>query len=171
MESEEIRPGEPGLEPAIATGEGMPSPASVGAMLAVARKNLGLSVFEVSDRLHLTEHYVRAIEADDYTKLPGEVFVKGYLKSYALLVGLDPEQIRGAYRGPAAPVRAMSEPVRQQPARFSQNWFLLLLLFILAGVIGSVGWWAWQTFAAFSMLPAATQKTQNTKKRPGHESP
>ncbi len=75
-----------------------PPALSAGAMLREARENRGLSVFEVAEKLFLTEHYVHALESEDYEKLPGEVYVKGYIKSYALLLDLDEEQVMGAYR-------------------------------------------------------------------------
>ncbi|MCY4183198.1 MAG: helix-turn-helix transcriptional regulator [Gammaproteobacteria bacterium] len=146
--------------------EETPPPPSVGATLAAARQRMGLSVFDVSGKLRLTEHYVRAIEADDYNKLPSEVFVKGYLKSYAEFVGLDPEQVRGAYRRPPGPAETVhAPPVRQKKAMFSRTWFLALLLAICAASAGAAGWWAWQTFgAAFFFSPI------NTRGKPADES-
>jgi len=140
-------------------GEETPPPASVGAILAEARQRMGLSVFDVSSKLRLTEHYVRAIEADDYGKLPGEVFVKGYLKSYAKFVGLDPEQVRGAYRQPPGLAETIhARPVQQKTAMFSQVWFLALLLAICVAVVGLAGWGAWQAFgAALFFSPNNTQ--------------
>lgn len=136
-----------------------PQSASAGAMLAEARKKLGMSVFEISDRLHLTEYYVRALEANDYSNLPGDVFVKGYLKNYALLVGLDPAEVGGCYRHTSAQERSALGPARKQPAKFSQNWFLLLIILILIAIIGASGWWAWQAFgASLGLVPAAIGK-------------
>lgn len=68
-----------------------PSDAEVGLgqLLCNQREILGLSVQEVANRLHLTMHYVRAIESDAHEKLPSDVFVRGYLRTYAKLLGLD----------------------------------------------------------------------------------
>jgi formate dehydrogenase iron-sulfur subunit len=49
----------------------------------------GLSEKEVADQLHITMHYVRSLEANNYDKLPGAVFAKGYIKNYAQLLELD----------------------------------------------------------------------------------
>lgn len=70
---------------------------SVGVILRAERLRQDLSEKEVADQLHITMHYVRAIESNSFEKLPGAVFVKGYIKSYALLLGLEQSQIIGSY--------------------------------------------------------------------------
>ncbi len=160
MEIDEPGPAEEGRIKEVAAET--PQPSNAGALLAEARKKLGMSIFEVSDRLHLTEYYVRALEANDYSNLPGEVFVKGYLKNYALLVGLDPAEVSGSWHESSAPGEAAREPARKQPAKFSQNWFLLLIILILIVVIGAGGWWAWQIFgASFGLVPGARAKDRH----------
>lgn len=69
-----------------------------GSLLLAQRETLELSLQHVADELNLTMHYVRALETDSYEKLPGDVFVKGYIRSYARLLGLDPEQVLDIYR-------------------------------------------------------------------------
>ncbi|MEQ8953130.1 MAG: helix-turn-helix domain-containing protein, partial [Gammaproteobacteria bacterium] len=68
-----------------------------GAILAQERVRQELSEKEVADKLHITMHYVRSVEADRYDKLPGAVFAKGYIKSYAELLGLDSSELLSAY--------------------------------------------------------------------------
>lgn len=70
---------------------------TVGATLRQARREQDLSEKDVADRLHITMHYVKALETDRYEKLPGAVFAKGYIKSYAQLLGLDSAALLAAY--------------------------------------------------------------------------
>lgn len=70
---------------------------SVGDILRAERTRKGLTEKDVADQLHITMHYVRAIESNSFEKLPGAVFVKGYIKSYALLLGLEESQVIGSY--------------------------------------------------------------------------
>ena len=70
---------------------------TAGDILRQARKRLGLIEKEVADQLHITMHYVRALESNSYEKLPGAVFARGYVKSYALLLGLDVEELVSLY--------------------------------------------------------------------------
>lgn len=66
---------------------------TAGQLLREARETRLLSIQEVAEELHLTRHYIQALEADQYDKLPGEVFARGYTRSYARLLDLDPEHL------------------------------------------------------------------------------
>ncbi|MDE0509399.1 MAG: helix-turn-helix transcriptional regulator [Gammaproteobacteria bacterium] len=139
-------------------------PLSAGPMLREAREKSGLSVFEVAEKLHLTEHYVHALESEDYEKLPSEVYVKGYIKSYALLLDLDEEQVMGAYRQPGAPAAGEISPLRAAPVSFGRKWTLPLLLVLLAGALAAAAWWAFQAFgAAAGFLAAGAAKRETGK--------
>lgn len=70
---------------------------SPGGMLMAQRETLELSLQQVADQLHLTMHFVRAIESDSYDKLPGDVFVRGYIRTYARLLRLDADQVLMIY--------------------------------------------------------------------------
>jgi cytoskeleton protein RodZ len=70
---------------------------TAGDTLREERLRQNLSEKEVADRLHITMHYVKALESNNYEKLPGAVFAKGYIKSYALLLKLDEDNIIGQY--------------------------------------------------------------------------
>jgi cytoskeletal protein RodZ len=77
--------------------EPLPETRTAGALLKAQRIRRGLSEQWVADKLHITMHYVRAIESDNYEKLPGKVFAKGYIRSYALLLELDVDEIVKLY--------------------------------------------------------------------------
>lgn len=82
---------------------------TAGDILQQERQRLGLNEKEVADQLHITMHYVKALESNSYEKLPGAVFAKGYLKSYALLLGLDVEDLLSRYDEFAHQQKAESE--------------------------------------------------------------
>jgi len=70
-----------------------------GQLLREQREARSLSVQQVADELHLTMHFIRALESDAYDKLPGDVFARGYLRSYASLLQLDPDQMMQSFNG------------------------------------------------------------------------
>ena len=72
---------------------------SPGEMLSDARAQRNLTQREVAETLHITMHYVIAIENDDLDKLPGAVFAKGYIKRYAEIMALDEITVMAAYEG------------------------------------------------------------------------
>jgi cytoskeleton protein RodZ len=71
---------------------------SPGRRLRVLRQSKGWEIERVAIQLHLRPHLVEALEQDRYQDLPGPVFVMGYLRNYARLLGLDPEPLISAYR-------------------------------------------------------------------------
>jgi cytoskeleton protein RodZ len=109
-------------------------------------------------------HYVRAIESDNYDKLPGKVFAKGYIKSYALLLQLDQDDIIGLYDEFAAlTVEKAQEEVRLVDARKKKDQILPWLIFsVFAFVAGILCLWIFNQFfsSADTLDPAA--EAQNT---------
>ena len=72
-----------------------PSP---GDTLRNARIRKGLSVEQLADELRLTNAAVRFLEADEFGEFKARVFVIGYLKSYARVVGVDQELINRQFQ-------------------------------------------------------------------------
>jgi len=69
-----------------------PAPAaqpSPGTVVREAREAAGLSIDDVAQQLKLAPRQVQALESDDYEHLPGRTFVRGFLRNYARLLGLD----------------------------------------------------------------------------------
>jgi cytoskeleton protein RodZ len=69
----------------------------VGAALARARESRGISLSDLSARTKLSVPVLRALERNDFDRLPGGIFIRGYLRSYAREVGCDPEHIVAQY--------------------------------------------------------------------------
>ena len=72
-------------------------PITVGARLREERLSKGIKRSEIAIKLHITNHYVKSLEANKFDKLPGAIFVKGYLKNYSELLDLNPTEIIGLY--------------------------------------------------------------------------
>ena len=65
-------------------------PLSVGNTLREARERLDLNVNDVANRIKFAPRQIEALEADDYARLPEAAFVRGFVRSYARFLGLDP---------------------------------------------------------------------------------
>ena len=62
----------------------------VGAQLRAAREALGVPLQEVAGVLKLGARQMEALESDNWQALPGNTFVRGFVRNYARLVHLDP---------------------------------------------------------------------------------
>lgn len=62
---------------------------TLGEKLRQAREERGISIMEVSEQTRISPLYLEAIENDDYSPLPGGIFNKGFVKTFAKYVGID----------------------------------------------------------------------------------
>jgi cytoskeleton protein RodZ len=73
--------------------------ASIGEQLRLAREERGIPLREICEQTRISVHYLEAIEANDYKRLPGGVFNRSFIKAYARCVGYDEgEAIEGYTR-------------------------------------------------------------------------
>lgn len=117
-----------------------------GARLRRAREEQGLTSEEVSRQLRLSLSYLKALENDDYGRLPEPTFVKGYLRNYARLVGLPAEELARRFQQEVDEQRSAEDERRRQaleqrPQR--RDWRLPLLLVLLVALLVALGWWLW----------------------------
>ncbi|PUB83565.1 MAG: hypothetical protein DBP02_11595 [gamma proteobacterium symbiont of Ctena orbiculata] len=69
-----------------------------GTQLRKARERQGLDQAKMATQLHLSQAMIAALESDDYDNLPGPVFVQGYLRKYARLLGVNEGAVIEAYQ-------------------------------------------------------------------------
>jgi len=95
--------------------------------LTMAREKKGVDLVRAERDTKIRVRYLSALEQGDYRDLPGAVYTKGFLRNYAIYLGLDPEDVlrqwrreRGDQVGPEpaiVPPRPLEAPTR--PLRFS----------------------------------------------------
>ncbi|WP_417597091.1 RodZ domain-containing protein [Oceanospirillum sp.] len=68
-----------------------------GEQLKKGRERMQLTTREVSEKLNLKHSFVTQIEEDNYSALPGTTFIRGYLRAYAKLVGVEAEALIDIY--------------------------------------------------------------------------
>jgi cytoskeletal protein RodZ len=85
----------------------------IGATLKDARRRLGMDIKEAEDRTKIRTRYLRALEAEDWEILPGPVYVRGFLRTYGQILGLDGGALADRYRRnfEEPPATAPPEPV------------------------------------------------------------
>jgi cytoskeletal protein RodZ len=79
--------------------------------LLAARERKGVDLYRAERDTKIRARYLGALERGDYRELPGSVYTKGFLRNYALYLGLDPEEILLQWRRERGDNAAASEPV------------------------------------------------------------
>jgi cytoskeletal protein RodZ len=112
---------------------------SVGQYLQKRRVEKGMSVEEVSRSTRVPVASVERIEADRFGELPGEVFVRGFLRSYARAVDVQPDDVLARYTASRRvawvtplPIVSPVRPARGRRFGVAIAFVLLLILFTLA---------------------------------------
>lgn len=112
---------------------------SIGRYLRHARESRAMSVEEISRATRIPVSAIERIEADHFDDLPGEVFVRGFLRAYARAVSIPVEEVLARYtasrRVAVVTPLPLASPMRgTQSRRFGVAFafVLLLILFTLA---------------------------------------
>ena len=66
-----------------------PGQMQIGEALAAARARAGIELAEAEERTKIRARYLRALENESWDELPSHAYAKGYLRSYAELLGID----------------------------------------------------------------------------------
>lgn len=135
-------------------------PASFGARLAAAREAAGISVGDMASRLRLHINQVRALESENLAQLPEAAYVRGFVRSYARALNLDPAPLIEDFNRKAVPpadsvVEGMTRtrdysPVRAAAREQASRWLVLGLAVAALIALGLIGWFATRQSAASS---------------------
>lgn len=120
-----------------------------GRLLREAREALNLGQDEIARRLHLDLKMVKALEEDDYKKLPPPIFVTGYLRNYARLTSLPAEELVASYNRSAGaklpPIKVMTPSKQGAEHRSDQPVQVATYVMALAVLAVVLGLWWWQS--------------------------
>ena len=122
----------------------------VGAQLRQAREAAGLGTAEVAQRLKLLPRQIDSLEHERFDRLPGPTIARGMVRSYARLLGLDPEPIvarmsPGSENAPDAGAETAHRAERAPspvPSRRATPLYVGLALVLL--VVAGVAAYEWQ---------------------------
>ncbi|MBI5040898.1 MAG: helix-turn-helix domain-containing protein, partial [Gammaproteobacteria bacterium] len=138
------------------TPEIEPSSAAPGQILKRAREARNLTVAAIATLMNLDLRTIEALERGDLSKLPAPIFVRGYLRGYARLVGVAEAAVLEAYQAqaPQEPVPrgvGMSKvPVRPAFRAPALPWRGLLWVVIVLVAVGLGVQWGPELIARFS---------------------
>jgi cytoskeletal protein RodZ len=115
---------------------------SIGASLADARRQAGLTVAQVSQQTRIRESIIRDIEQGDFAACGGDFYARGHIRSIAGAIGTDPAPLISEYdadHGPPHALRAADvfEPSRPIKIRERRSPSLaMIVVVVLLAIIG-----------------------------------
>jgi transcriptional regulator with XRE-family HTH domain len=89
---------------------------TLGQYLRSAREARGIDLHDAAQQTRIGIAYLKALEEEDFSKLPGEVFVKGFLKNYGKFLRLDEAQVLKKYGELRSPKSEAGTTVEKEPA-------------------------------------------------------
>ncbi len=152
-----------------------PSPqgTGIGELLRSRRQALGITLEQVHAETRIPVRYLQALEEERFEAFPAVTYARGFLRTYAQFLELDPESLLVHLPAPVSslPPSALSPartPVR--PARQKPRWRRLLQWSVTALTVGLlvVGYVAYREFRAFleSTSPSAPSAFLESKPTP-----
>jgi cytoskeleton protein RodZ len=136
-----------------------------GQKLHEARMRARLSAEQVAETLNLSIQQIAALEENDFARLPGPTYVRGYLRNYAQLLGLPAQEIIESYASVNGTHRA-TRPNTLTPERevTTRDGAVRFATFLVVGILIllAVVWWqgrSWRPVPTESALQMQEQST------------
>ncbi|KAF1304074.1 helix-turn-helix domain-containing protein [Enterococcus saccharolyticus] len=137
----------------------------IGDKLRQARLNKNISIDELQKKTKIQKRYLEAIEQGKFDLLPGEYYVRAFLREYASVVGVDGDYLVAVFDGEAdlekpAPKRVAPEVVHgsrvrvteKQPKTLLDYLPMILLGMVALTIVIIVGYMMWQDRQATPMI-------------------
>ncbi|HEY0703335.1 MAG TPA: helix-turn-helix domain-containing protein [Candidatus Acidoferrales bacterium] len=121
-----------------------------GEHLKREREMRGVSLEEIALATRIAPRFLAALESEQWEKLPGGVFNRGFIRSIAHYLGLDEDSMVAEY---ALHTKGRPEPgvVADPPDHPETPWRQIIVLVVFAAVVIAAGW-----FAVQFLVPRAT---------------
>lgn len=131
-----------------------------GENLRREREMRGVSLEEISDATKISMRALRAMEEDQFDKLPGGIFTRSFIRAYAKYLGLDEEKIMAEFQlvAPASAQQADLHKISQQrtpPPETKSRAGLITALIVVLMAAGGFGYYWYATRARRPSQPAA----------------
>ena len=116
----------------------------IGEKLLKARELKGISLEQISELTKIRLVYLQALETGEFDNLPDKVYVRGFLKSYAQIIDLDPREILEIYQNyiDQFPVKAVAKLENTLIYKRPRSVGKIIVTILIIGVVGGVGFFA-----------------------------
>jgi len=135
------------MVPKFKTTEITPSE-TLGEKLKRIREGLKLTLDDVEKNTKIRKKYIKFLEANDYTSLPADVYVRGFLKTYSKILRIDYKKVTDMYekeRGIIDNIKQVKKPNNISPLKSPKVIitpraiaisFVAIIAFIILGYLG-----------------------------------
>ncbi len=157
------------VEPLSSVKEGLSS--TLGEELKRRREQHGIELGEIADATCIGVRFLRAIEENDFKTLPGGLFTRSFIRSYARYVGMDEGNALRLYSDQTGEGETeeydLTHEIARVKARTSSWTNVIIALAVLAvlGLGGLAGWHYWNRIQP-SMQPQSEPPTSATPATP-----
>jgi cytoskeletal protein RodZ len=105
--------------------------------LTEARERKGVDLLRAERDTKIRARYLAALESGDYADLPGAVYTKGFLRNYALYLGLDPEEVTRQWKHERGDLTMPAEPALNvpRPLQAPRQGFTISPVMVVAGLL------------------------------------
>jgi cytoskeletal protein RodZ len=135
----------------------------IGNSLREARERQGLGYPEIELATKIRAKYIRALEEEDFTSIPGDAYIRGFLRTYAEYLGLDGDVYVDEYASrfitswrDELPPRPERRRIRTRERRLERRAVLLVLVGIV--LVGVLVFAAWQIPGSSTHVPGLGKK-------------
>ncbi len=112
---------------------------SLGLKLREAREEHNYTLEQIARDTHISRNYLKALEDEDFSEIPGETYVMGFLRNYAEYLSLNPEELVNLYKN----IKIQEQPLPMNELLEGHNRkspsFLFLIIILCLGVLGTGG--------------------------------
>jgi len=131
-----------------------------GDILQAARIEQGISIDDIARQMNLNARILKSIEDDDYSDVQSPIFIRGYLRTYARLVGVDEDNtiktFSEFYQKDDPAIKSTSNTIPEISSNdFRVKWMTYVVIIGLLGLLSV--WWV------NNYKPLETADNSNTK--------
>jgi len=135
---------------------------TVGECLKKKREEMGISIKQISEKLKIRISYIEDLEENNYNKLPPDVYVKGFVKSYSKYIGFDPEKMARLYGTERAIGNKIENKKNPKKKKKKKDLFIskyviitpkILTVFFSLFFLLIIGYYLWYQISSFNSVP------------------
>lgn len=113
----------------------IPEDISLGIFLKKSREERHIELDEVVEATRIRRHNLEAIENEEWSKLPSQVFIKGFLKSYAEFLGLDKETVIHHYLRTSSFEKTTPEALKKIRPQLIRPYLIIIIPVLVLALI------------------------------------